>query len=301
LNANEFSRLRRFSPAAPMIVFSRDAPAVWSASRTVAGWLTPRRRTLPPAPLFWLGQPLRIADDIAVMLEPHQGANLLVLGSDENLAMRLLLSALQGLVLTTSPQAARFLLVGAVDPRQPAGQILSALQAGIPHSIQAHARQAAVDALNTLAAEMDDRLARLPARPPDRVFLLVAGLHRWPEARGPNPYTPSPAGEQWARLVQQGPQVGIHTLVWCDRLSTLGAVAGGGAMHDTLAQFGHRVALQMTADESVNYLGGPYAARLGSERAYYRNEQWPADVLDKFKPYAWLSPAEVNSLVAVLR
>ena len=297
----EFSRLQRFSPAAPMIVFSRDAPALWSASRTVAGWLTPGRRTLPPAPLFWLGQPLRIADDITVVLEPHQGANLLVLGSDESLAMRLLLSALQGLVLTTPPRAARFLLVGAVDPRQPAGQILSALQTGIPHPIQVHARQAAVEALNTLAAEMDDRLARLPTRPPDRVFLLVAGLHRWPEVRGPNPYTPSPAGEQWARLVQQGPQVGIHTLLWCDRLSTLGAVAGGGAMHDTLAQFGHRVALQMTADESVNYLGGPYAARLGSERAYYRNEQWPADVLDKFKPYVWLSPAEVNSLVAVVR
>ena len=297
----EFARLQGYTRTTPMIVFSRDAPAVWSESRAVAQQLASAHWTPLPAPLFWLGQPLRIADDIAVVLEPHLGANLLVLGSDEALAMRLLLSGLLGLSLTTPPQAARFLLIGTVDPRQPAGQILTALQAGLPHPIQVQARQAAVDALNGLVDEMDDRLARLPARPPGQIFLLINGLHRWLEARGPNAYTPSPAGEQLARLVQQGPQVGIHTLLWCDRLGTLGAVVGTGTLQETLAQFGHRVALQMTSDESVNYLGGPYAARLGNERAYYRNEQWPADVLEKFKPYAWLSSAEIHLAVNALK
>lgn len=297
----EFARLKRYTPTAPMIVFSRDAPAVWSESRAVARWLAAVPPTLPPAPLFWLGQPLRIADDITVVLESHQGANLLVLGSDESLAMRLLLSGLLGLSLTSSPKSARFLVIGTVNPQQPAGQILATLRAGIPHPIQVHARQEAVDALNALAGEMDNRLACPPARPQSQVFLIVAGLHRWLEARGPNPYTPSPTGEQLARLVEQGPQVGIHTLLWCDRLGTLGAVVGTGATHETLAQFGHRVALQMTSDESVNYLSGPYAAKLGSERAYYRNEQWPADALDKFKPYTWLSSAEINSAVKALK
>lgn len=297
----EFATLKRYTRSAPMIVFSRDAPAIWSESRTVARWLTDICRTSPPAPFFWLGQPLRISDDITVVLEPHQGANLLVLGNDEHLAMRLLLSACLGLSLTTSPQDARFLFIGNVDCRQPVSQILAAFQAEIPQSFQVLSRQGAVDALSALTDEMVDRLARLPALPPNLTFLVVAGLHRWLEVRGLNPYTPSPSGEQLARLLQQGPQVGIHTLLWCDRLSTLGTVVGAGAMHDALAQFGHRVAMQMPADESVNYLGVPHAAKLGSERAYYRSEQWPADILDKFKPYAWLSPAEVSAVATAVR
>lgn len=296
----EFARLQRYTRPAPMIVFSRDAPAVWSESPAVARRLAAGRRAPLPTPLFWLGQPLRIAEDIAVALEPHQGANLLVLGSDEGLAMRLLLNAILGLSLTVAPQAARFLLIGLVDPHQPVGQVLAALQAGLPHPLQVQARQEAVDALNTLVGEMDERLARLPARPSDRVFLIVNGLHRWLEARSPAPYTPSPVGEGLARLWQYGPEVGIHTLLWCDRLNTLGAVLGGGA-HEALPHFEHRVALQMTSDESVNYLGVPHPARLGSERAYYRSEQWPADVLDKFKPFALPSPGGIGSLVAAIR
>ncbi len=72
-------------------------------------------------------------------------------------------------------------------------------------------------------------------------------------------------------------------------------------MHEALAQFGHRVALQMTSDESVNLVGGPAASKLGSERAYYRSEQWPADVVDKFKPYALLSPADVSAAAATIK
>lgn len=297
----EFARLKGYVRTAPLILFSRNTPAVWSESRAVAQWLGRASQPLPLAPLFWLGQPMRIADDIAIALERQQGANLLVLGSDENLALRLLFSGFLGLLLTTPPSTARFLIVGTLDPRQPAGQILSTLQNGLPSSIQVQARQAAVETLNALVAELDDRLSQIPPRPSGPIFLMVAGLHRWPEARGPNPYTPSPVGEALARLAEQGPLVGIHTLMWCDRLGTLGAAVGTGTAQDLLSQFGHRVALQMSADESVQYLGGPYAAKLGSERAYYRNEQWPADVVEKFKPYAWPSPSDLDVLLATLR
>ncbi len=50
-----------------------------------------------------------------------------------------------------------------------------------------------------------------------------------------------------------------------------------------------------------NLLGSPYAAKLGTERAYYRNEQWPTDMLDKFKPYALVSPTDVRAVVAILK
>jgi hypothetical protein len=57
----------------------------------------------------------------------------------------------------------------------------------------------------------------------------------------------------------------------------------------------------MASDESVNFLGTPHAAKLGSERAFYRSEQWPADVLDKFKPYVTPSQAELSSVIDAMK
>ncbi len=297
----EFSRLRNFKRREPMIVFSRKAPAIWLQSRRVAERMATTSWSSLPVPLFWLGQPLRIAEDLAIPLEFRQGANLLVLGSDEALGMRLLLSALLGLCLTLSPLESRFIFIGNPDPHQPVGQAFASLQRELRHAIQFYARQAAVDKFNELAGELDNRLSQLPTRPRERIFLLIGGLHRWIEARGPNPYTPSPTGEQLTRLCQQGPEVGIHTLMWSDRLSSLGAVTGTASPHETLAQFEHRVALQMASDESVNFLGTPHAAKLGSERAFYRSEQWPADVLDKFKPFATPSQTELRSVIDAMK
>jgi DNA segregation ATPase FtsK/SpoIIIE, S-DNA-T family len=297
----EFARLQHYTRSSPMIVFSRDAPALWAKNRQVVERMASSDWLPLPAPTFWLGQPLRIAEDLAVPLEPQQGSHLLVMGSDEGSSARILLNSILGLGLTSSPENTRFVVIGNIDPQQPAGQTLEAIRAGIPHTLQIHARQEAVDALAALAAEMNTRLTKLPARSSETVFLVVAGLHRWLEARGPNAYTPSAAGEQLARICQQGPLVGIHVLMWCDRTTTMSAVVGTAAWHDTLAQFGHRVALHMSADESLNFIGSPQASKLSSERAYYRSEQWTSDVLDKFKPYTLVPASEVASIVATMK
>ena len=294
----EFAKLRRFVPVKPMIVFSRDAHAVWTESSSIHQRLALSAWKSLPAPVFWLGQPLRIADDLSISLEPHQGTNVLILGSDELVAMRLLLSAILGLGLTISPKNARFLFVGTLDPQQSTGRAFNAVQTQTAYDFQICARNAAIDAFNDLTKELDNRLMQLPARPGETIFFIVAALHRWLEVRGPNAYTPHPAGEQLARLCQLGPQVAIHTIIWSDRLNTLGSIVGNGSMYDILAQFGHRIALQMSSDESVNFLGGPHAAKLGSERAYYRSEQWPSDVLDKFKPYALPAVTDLSKIVS---
>lgn len=296
----EFARLKSYARATPMIVFSRNAPAIWNEGREIAQQLAGSPRKPLAQPLFWLGQPLRIADDISVSLESAQGSNVLILGNDEVLALRTLFSIALGLSLTTSPSAARFLLIGNLDPQQPAGRAFVGLQSRLPHEVQCVVRQAAVDTVSSLAVEMDQRLAQLPAAATRKVFVFVAGLHRWMEARGPNSYTPSSVGELLTRLCQHGSQVGIHILMWSDRVSSIGAAVGAAAVHDMVAQFGHRIAFQMSSDESFNFVGAPLAAKLGSERALYRNEQWPADILDKFKPYSWFGPADLQNVLDII-
>ncbi|MBP1468938.1 hypothetical protein EYB53_024735 [Candidatus Chloroploca sp. M-50] len=296
----EFARLQQYRPRSPMIVFSRDAAARWTEAQQVTQRLAASHWRQPYPIQCWLGLPFRIAEDLVVRFERQQGANLLCLGLDDGLASRLLFSAVLGLSLAVKPQRCRFVLIGRIDPAQPVGQAFLTLQKTLAHPFDPVDRQAAVDMLASLISELETRQATLPSQAETTIFIIIAGLQRWQEARGANPYTPSVVGEQLMRLCQQGPEVGIHILLSCDRLSTLGAAVGGGGVHDLIAQFGHRVALQMSSDESINLLGSPYAAKLGSERAYYRNEQWPADVLDKFKPYAPLSPTELQTVIATL-
>ena len=294
----QFAQIKHFSRQAPMIVFRREAPAVWVNNPTVAARLHSSSSASPLSPTFWLGSPLRIADDVAVNLEREHTANLVIVGSDEHLALRILLASLLGLLLTTPAQRSFFHIMGTLGPHQPATSLFEAVQQNLPH-VALHTWSKAVEATTTLVEELDRRLAALPALPEHTIFLFIAGLHQWREARGSSPYAPSETGEHLAKIVEHGPAVGIHTLMWVDRLASIGNVTGG-TPYDVLLQFRHRVALQMGSEDSVNLLGGPYATRLGSERAYYRDERWPAEVLEKFKPYALPSSADVQALLAAV-
>jgi len=297
----EFAQLQHYARPSEMIVFSRDAQAAWLKSPAIARRLTSPAWISLPTPQFWLGQPLRITGDLTVELASEQGANLLVLGSDAGLASRLLISSVLGLTISVAPDQGRFLFIGTPDLQQPSGAIWTTIGTAKSHAIEMTSRQAAVDAVGVLTSELDARLNGLPVPASKRIFLVLAGLHQWHEARGPNAYTPSPAGESLNRVLQQGPLVGIHILAWCDRLNTLGSVIGMGSAQDALAHFNHRVAMQTTQDESVNFIGVPHAGKLGSERAYYRSERWAADELEKFKPFALPSVAETTSITSAAK
>lgn len=297
---HEFAKSRRYARRTPTIVFSRNAPANWLENREVIAVLGAD----PPAAsaaAAWLGIPLRVAPDLRISFSKQQGSNLLVLGMDQDIALRLLSCALLGLGLTADPQNARFLHIGfSGAPKQYLDSVMF-LERELPHHFSTLERQVALDGLTQLMTELDKRLASTADQKEESVFIVISGLHRWQDARGPNNYTPSHIGEMLARLIQQGPDVGIHTLLWCDRMGTIGAVVGGGDVQAAMAQFGHRVALQMSGDESVSFLGVQVASKLGSERAYYRYEQWPADEVEKFKPYSWVNSAELEKALNRIR
>jgi len=296
----EFAKLKNYSPKTQTIIFSRDAPAIWQKSPTIKLYLSTQHFQPFYRPLFWLGQPLRIADEISVSLEEKNGSNLLVDGNDESLAGRILFHSLLGLGLSYPPQDLSVNLIGDFDPLKSYDRAILTLKTTLPYSIQFYSRHKAIENLEQLNRKLEHRLATYPNHEKDRIILVIYGLQHWIEVRGPNNYTPSQAAEQLSHLWQQGPRVGIHTLLWIDQLETLANVSGGG-WQSNLKAFNNRVALQMTTDESISLLNVIDAARLGSERANYRDESWPSGVVDKFKPYSLPSIAEIESLGQMIR
>jgi S-DNA-T family DNA segregation ATPase FtsK/SpoIIIE len=297
----EYSHVQHYTRRDPMIVFSRTSPANWLQCRAVSDRMKSTEWKPFTSPLIWLGQPIRITEDLFIPLELHQGANLLIIGSDEDLAMRLLLSAVLGLCLTDTPQNSSFVCINTLNPQQAATHAFNSFQQELPNSIKFYARQKGVDKINELVGELERRISQNTNQVNARIYVLIIGLQRWIEARGPNSYTQSEVGKQFTRLIQQGSENGIHTLIWCDRLNTFGIVAGTLNPQESLAHFEHRIALQMTSDDSVNLLGIPHAAKLGSNRAYYRCEHWSTELLDKFKPYRIPSPDEIKLIVDTMK
>lgn len=88
---------------------------------------------------------------------------------------------------------------------------------------------------------------------------------------------------QLAEICRDGPDVGIHTLLWCDTYANLERVFDRSPER----LFDMRVALQMNAEDSRRLLDSDAASKLGPHRALYLDEERTGRV-EKFRPYGVL-------------
>ena len=90
--------------------------------------------------------------------------------------------------------------------------------------------------------------------------------------------------EQFNTILQEGPDVGVHTLVWYDTYANLTRMLDRCA----LREFEMRVVFQMSAEDFSNLVDLPVASKLGPYRAFYFGEE--EGRLEKLRPYGL--PAE---------
>ncbi len=149
-------------------------------------------------------------------------------------------------------------------------------------------RRTAGAALDDLIDDLDARLAAADgaAAQPER-FFLVAGMHRWHELLAEGDYgRPSEISARLVRLADKGPDAGIHVVAWTDGYAT----AERALRRAGIGFFGLRAVLRVLSPaESDALLGVSAAASLDDDRALYRDTEWPAEQVEKFKPYSTAS------------
>ena len=237
---------------------------------------------------------MSIRDPIAAAFRRQSGSNLL----NDEAALGMMMVALISLAAQlSSPDGGRategeggvtfyVLDFGAVDAPH-AGQ-WHKLADALPCWVKVGQRRQLPEFIAELAAEVQRRLDNEQPGAPAR-YLLVYGLHRARDLRqeetmmsfggfGEQPAAPSPA-QQFATILREGPDLGIHTLVWCDTVTNLNRSLERRA----LREFAMRVAFQMSAEDSANLLDSPLASKLGPYRALFYDEE--AGQLEKFRPY----------------
>jgi len=305
-----FAEERGYRPPQPQIVFEGNAPALIEHNQ--------RLNTLLSAPAWpevgrrvsaWLGEPVAIKDPTAAHFRRQSASNLLIVGRDAESALGMFAAALLSLAAQHPPLSesgkdlSQFYLLDFTPVDAPYADLLARLADLLPHPVKRGRRRQLLNIIAAVAAEVNRRLEmdedqvwKEPA-----VYLFIYGLQRARDLRQEEDFgfsfgmqaeevPPNPA-QQFATIVREGPEVGVHTVVWCDTYTNLTRTLG----RRTLREFEMRVAMQMGAEDSANLIDIPAASKLGLYRAYFYSED--ESRLEKFRPYglpsdAWLTWVE---------
>ena len=284
---------REWQPETPQIVFDGNAPAEVAANRDLArllaapGWPSGQRSAQ-----LWLGEPLAIKPHTAAIMRRQSNSNLLIVGQHEHepKALAMLLAAVVSLAAQQRPKEARFVLLNLTDVDADWHDLPAVLGNTLPHATTVVERRGVVSAIADVAAELARRASEDEGRWP-ALYLVVLGLQRHRDLRLPAGYypmseTPQPPAVQLAEIAREGPDLGIHTLLWCDTYANLERVYDRNP--DNL--FALRVALQMKDEDSRRLLDTDLASKLGPYRAVYLDEERNSQP-EKFRPYGLPTPA----------
>jgi len=276
----------------PLIVFEGSVPADIRENRRLAECL--ERGAQGPeasAPRIWLGAPVVIKDPTSVMLRRQSGANVMIVGQRDEVAMNLTAAAIVSLAAQLPPRSARIVILDGSPPDSPQAGVLPHIASALPDICRLVPWSGVGEVIAELAAEAQRRVQADQHNEPAAV-LVIYGLQRFralrknEEAFGLSLDATAEARPdvQFADLLRDGPGVGIHVLTWADTLSTLERTLD----RQSVREFDHRVLFQMSAADSSNLIDSPIANQLGLHRALLYSEQQGG--LEKFRPYA--APAD---------
>ncbi|MCG3209815.1 MAG: hypothetical protein FOGNACKC_03442 [Anaerolineae bacterium] len=285
----------------PQIIFEGNAPAEVEKNKSLTdvlstpSWPASIRR-LP----IWLGDPIAIKDATTVYFRRQSGSNLLIVGQNEESALGILSTAVISLATHHAPDFAKIYIVDLSPVDAEFADSFSSLAAMLPHSVEYGRRRKLVDFVSEISTELNQRLDNDESSLGSAIYLVIFGLQRARDLRQSDDFgfssfgidnnespAPNPA-QQFPDILREGPELGIHTLVWCDTVNNLNRTIDRGSINE----FEMRVAFQMGNEDSVNLIDTPAASRIGPYRALYYNDE--EGRLEKFRPYGlpskkWLS------------
>ncbi|GIW76246.1 MAG: hypothetical protein KatS3mg104_1309 [Phycisphaerae bacterium] len=269
----------------PPIVFEGNAPADIAQNHRLSECLSRRRPV--SVPLAWIGDPVAIKEPTAIPFRRQSGANVLIIGQQDEQAVSILISMILSLAAQLPTDLARFVLLDGTPADSPlTGKLASTLRI-LPHRVDSIEYRRVEESVSEWSEELKKRQGDEQTGQTS-VFLVVNGLQRYRMLRkgdddfsfslSDEPQKASPA-KQFVELIKEGPNVGIHVVTWCDTLASIERTFDRGMMRE----FDHRVLFQMSSNDSSNLIDSPAANKLGFFRALLYSEE--QGVMEKFRPY----------------
>ncbi|HVX30036.1 MAG TPA: FtsK/SpoIIIE domain-containing protein, partial [Nitrolancea sp.] len=221
-----------YQPSEPPIIFEGNAAADITHNRQLTKLLEHPPERATSRLMTWLGDPVSVREPVAATFQRQSGSNLLIVGQNAAAAQALLSIATVSLAAQlplrgTPPHSLSLLDFVTADATDAAYFATLRDTAHLP--LRLGQRRHLPQAINELAAEVQRRLDRdLTGEAP--YLLFIYGLHRARDLRpedgfGFPSFEAEPAApnlaEQFELILREGPELGIHTIVWCDTMTNL--------------------------------------------------------------------------------
>lgn len=276
--------------AAPSLtVFEGNEPADPRENRPLTQLLqTPVLAKPSTTPRAWLGAAVAIKDPTEVVFHRQAGANLLIVGQQEELSLGVMANcfiALASAVTSTQSeeQSPSFFVLDGTRPDSPEAGFWQRIAGGlnIPAVIGTPRETDAI--VKQLAEEVDRRVAEGEQAAPPR-FLFVYDLARFRKLKKSDDFSFSDgdsggADKQFVTILREGPAVGVHTVIWSDNCTNVTRWLD----RQTLRDLESRVLFQMSASDSSQLMDSPAASKLGPHLALFHSEE--LGLTEKFRPY----------------
>ncbi len=293
---------------------------IGEASSVGQAFLPASRRITPR---IWLGDAVEIKQPTELSFPRQSGSHLLLIGQDTEAALGLMGTAVvslaaqtegagvrgEGLVRedkaqghtasssldqpsTINHQPSSLLILDGSPVDSPDADLWRQISKAVPGVRVVSPRQS-LEVLQELTEELQARETdREGVRPP--IFVFVSQISRFRDLRKPDDdysfgssgaeAAPS-GGKLFADLIANGPENGIHTIIWCDSYNNLERWVS----RQSLREMERRVLFQMNATDSSNLIDSPIASRLGTHRALLHFQE--SGAIEKFRPYGLPKPA----------
>ena len=235
----------------------------------------------------WLGEPIAIKEPTAARFRRQAGANLLIVSREEAQGLGVLGAAIATLAAQHSDEQCRFIIADYTMADAAWSDMFRRVCVGLPHEAQVVKRREVPDALKQVLVEIEKRI-QSEATATTNTFVVVAGLQRARELRkDENDFSNESPADDLLKILREGPDVGVHTIMLADTYASLPRSLGRKA----LSEFGLRAVGVMSAQDSQDLIDDAAASRIDRpHRMVFFDEEKPG-VLEKFRPFA-IPPGE---------
>lgn len=282
---SEYQPNPTINPIGKRIVFEGHKPSRWEHNTIQAVLQTAPASSRTQAP-WVLGESVSIEPPVLRSFPPGAGRNAMIVGNDSSLVAGLLASWMRtGYALDPSGESTtRYLILdGSSADDEPMSLVMQWLKKQ-PHGVKVAGVRELDAVLADVQAEWKTRNAD-PDRTYPPLILFVANLARFREFRRSDEFSFSSAEDALspdallAKLLSDGPNVGIHICIWADTATTLSRWLPRNAMRDIEI----RILMQMSASDSNQLIDSSLANKLDRYVLLVHDDSDGKSV--KFRPY----------------
>lgn len=279
------------------IVFEGNIPSDLTHNEALQECLAEfAEREAPVAsPTLWFGDAVEIKEPTSLTLHRETGRNLLLVGADAEAAAGVMSAAALAVAATGTKraEAESIWLLNGSPADMAESQYWKAFTTSLPNKARTYTPRQSVEAIEALAAEKARREADPDVLYPP-IVVFVYHLAKFRDLRkaeddfgfggfgGSTEPKPAAPGKTFTDLIASGPEWGIHFVVWVDSYTNVERWLGRQVMRE----FELRIAFQLNAADSSNFIDSPAASRLGTHRALLYREE--SGTIEKFRPYGMI-------------